>query len=125
MTQEERFQELARIPERATAAACFGEPVTSGERTAIPVAQVTYGMGFGYGSGGEGPASDGAQLSGGGGGGGGGGSSARAIAVIEVAPEGVRVLPIQDHTSIALAGITLGGTAIALISRTLIKLFRG
>lgn len=124
MTQEERFSELTQIPERASAAACFGEPVTSGDRTAIPVAQVSYAMGFGYGGGGERPTESGSISLGGGGGGGGGGSS-RAIAVIEVAPDGVRVLPIQDHTSIALAGITLGGTAIALVSRTLIKLFRG
>ncbi len=124
MTQEDRFRELSQIPERANAAACFGEPVTSGDRTAIPVAQVNYGMGFGYGNGGERP-TDSGSVSLGGGGGGGGGSSSRAIAVIEVSPDGVQVIPIQDHTSIALAGITLGGTAIALVSNMMIKLIRG
>ncbi len=124
MTQDERFRELTSIPERANAAACFGEPVTSGDRTAIPVAQVSYSIGFGYGSGGERPSENGPVSLGGGGGGGGSGRS-RAIAVIEVSPDGVQVLPIHDHTSITLAGITLGGTAIALVSRTLIKLFRG
>ena len=124
MTQEERFRELSQIPERATAAACFGEPITSGDRTAIPVAQVSYGMGFGYGSGGERPSKEG-SFSLGGGGGGGGGSNSRAIAVIEISPDGVKVLPIHDHTSVTLAGITLGGTVVALVSRTLIKLIRG
>ena len=38
--------EVARIPDRATAEACFGTPVTAGDRTVIPVADVSYGFGF-------------------------------------------------------------------------------
>jgi len=109
--------ELAHIPERASAAACFGQPATSGERTVIPVAEVQYGLGIGWGSGAEADSSSG--------GGGGGGSRVRGVAVIEVAPDGVRVHPIVDQTSITLAGIAFASAATAISARALQKLIRG
>ena len=59
------------------------------------------------------------------GGGGGGGSRVRGVAVIEVAPDGVRVHPILDQTAVALAGIAFAAAAAAIMSRMLLKLVRG
>ncbi len=115
-------RDLAQIPERATAGSCFGVPTTAGERTVIPVAEVVYGLGVGWGGGGS--KRDEAEDSGGGGGGG-GGSRIRGVAVIEVAPDGVRVHPVRDETSITLAGIALASASTAIMARTLLKLIRG
>ena len=59
------------------------------------------------------------------GGGAGGGARSRAVAVIEVAPDGVRVLPIEDYTQIRLASIAFVSMGAALMARTLLKLIRG
>jgi len=48
----EAMRELAQVLERAPASHCFGTAVSAGDRTVIPVAEVTYGVGFGWGSGG-------------------------------------------------------------------------
>ncbi|MEZ4553574.1 MAG: spore germination protein GerW family protein [Dehalococcoidia bacterium] len=122
MEPPEALTRLTGIPERATAAACFGAPATAGERTVIPVAEVWYGLGFGWGSGES--EQDGVESEGSGGGGG-GGSRARGVAVIEVAPDGVRIHSILDQTAINLAGIAFAAAAVAIVSRTLLKLIRG
>lgn len=114
---ETALDEVARLPERAGAQACFGSPVTAGDRTVIPVAEVSYGLGFGWGGGGD--------AQGSGGGGAGGGARSRAVAVIDVSPEAVRILPIEDYTQLRLAGIAFAGASAALVSRTLLKLVRG
>lgn len=119
MNPEDAMTEVSRIPDRAGAAACFAPAVTAGDRTVIPVADVQYGFGFGWG-GGTGP--EGEQ---GGGGGAGGGAKSRGIAVVEVGPTGVRVLPIEDYTSIRLASITFASAATAIVARTMLKLLRG
>lgn len=118
MDTSEALKELAQVPERASASHCFGAAVSSGEHTVIPVAEVSYGLGFGWGSGGP-------DEAGGGGGGGGAGGRARGIAVIEVSPNGVRVHPVYDQTAIALAGIAFASAATAIASKTLLKLIRG
>lgn len=111
---------IARIPEFAGASACFGNAVSVGERTVIPVAEVQYGLGFGWGGGRDAKAD-----SAGSGGGAGGGARSRAVAVIEVAPDSVRVLPIEDYTQIRLAGIAFVGATVALVARSFLKLIRG
>ncbi len=84
----------------------FGEPVTVGDRTIIPVAETGTGGGVGFG---RGPARDGqgpgrpVQI--GLGGGGGGGANTRPVAAIIVEPSGVRVQPIVDVSRLGLAGI--------------------
>jgi uncharacterized spore protein YtfJ len=118
----EALTSIAHIPERASAAACFGQAASAGDRTVIPVAEVMYGMGVGWGHGEH--ERDGIEHEGGGGGGG-GGSRVRAIAAIEVAPDGVRIHPIVDQTAVALAGITFAAAAFTLTTRTLTKLIRG
>lgn len=114
------LEQLARLPEFAGASSCFGEAVTAGERTVIPVAEVQYGLGFGWGGG-----RDAKSDSMGNGGGAGGGARSRAVAVIEVGPDSVRVLPIEDYTQIRLASIAFVSMAAALVARTLLKLIRG
>jgi uncharacterized spore protein YtfJ len=118
MDSAEAIKELAQVPERTSAAHCFGEPVSAGERTVIPVAEVAYGVGFGWGGGGD------AESKGSGGGGGAGGR-ARGVAVIELSPDGVRIHPVFDQTAITLAGLTFASSATAIASRTLLKLIRG
>jgi len=117
---EDTLAEVTRIPDRATAAACFGAPVTSGNRTVIPVADIQYGFGVGWGGSNEVPG-----VPGGHGGGAGGGARTRAIAVIEVSPDGVRILPIEDQTSIRMAAIAFASAGTAIIARTMLKLIRG
>jgi uncharacterized spore protein YtfJ len=85
--------------------AAFGEPVTQGERTVIPVARVaTF---FGGGSGGLAAAAEGRSPERGGGGGG-GAIAAWPIGAIEVSPEGTRFIPVTDpRRSLAAVGIGL------------------
>jgi len=110
---------VASLPEHAGASACFGQAVTAGDRTIIPVAEVHYGLGFGWGGGVD------PNNGSGSGGGAGGGARSRAIAVIELSPDSVRVVPIEDHTQIRLASIAFVSTTAALLARTLLKLIRG
>lgn len=115
----EALDHVARLPEFAGASACFGTAVTAGDRVVIPVAEVQYGLGFGWGGGvdpNNGSGSGGAA---------GGGARSRAIAVIEVSPGEVRVVPIEDYTQIRLASIAFVGTTAAILARTLLKLIRG
>lgn len=111
------FKALEAISDQATSAACFGPPTSVGSRTIIPVAELYYGLGLGWGGG-----SDAIKRAEGGGGGGGGGLRSRGVAVIEVGPDGVRVLPIRDVTAIALAALTFASAATIIIARTLVKL---
>ncbi|MDA1061680.1 MAG: spore germination protein GerW family protein [Chloroflexi bacterium] len=121
----ESLAELASIPEKATASACFGDSTVVGDHVVIPVAEVTYGLGLGYGYGSGRSTRDDAQRDVGGGGGGGGGSHVRGVAVIHASPSGVEVHPIRDETAITLASIALAATAVAIVARTLLKLIRG
>ena len=119
--RREGLRELGSIPERLTAAACFGDAQTVGDHVVIPVAEVVYGVGFGYGDGGDGAA----YAGGGSGGGGGGGGRARAVAVVHASPDGVQVHPIRDETAITIAAIGAATVATIIVARTLRKLIRG
>jgi uncharacterized spore protein YtfJ len=111
------------LKESARVEAVFGTPETVGEKTIIPIAQVSYGLGIGFG---EGEAPTGGECeegSSGRGGGGGGGVLARPIAVLEVTPEGTRLIPVVDVGKIILAGICIGALCIFFVVRPLIRLF--
>jgi uncharacterized spore protein YtfJ len=87
----------------------YGDPVTVGQRTVIPVAEIRYAFGGGAG----GPKTD-AGVSGGGGGGRGSASPGGAL---EVTPEATRFISFDDRrkTGAALAlGFVLGAALIAL-----------
>ena len=99
MASEDAVAQVLSIPDRANASACFGA---------------------GWGSSGGNEVTPGGR-----GGGAGGGARTRAIAVIEIAPTGVRILPIEDQTSIRIAAITFASAATAILARTMLKLIRG
>ena len=81
----------------ATVKNVYGEPVTSGERTVIPVASVKYAFGGGGGS--EPDGERGRR----GGSGGGGRASAKPCGYIEITASGTRYVPIHDGMAIVAA----------------------
>jgi uncharacterized spore protein YtfJ len=106
-------QLLETIASRAAGGASvknvYGNPVTVGPRTVIPVAEIRYAFGGGGGS----PKAD-SDVSGGGGGGRG---IARPHGALEVTPEGTRYIFFDDRrrTVAALAlGFVLGAAIVAL-----------
>jgi uncharacterized spore protein YtfJ len=89
----------------------YGEPVTAGQRTVIPVARIRYAFGAGGGDrGGDGHS----------GGGGGGRLTAQPCGVVEVTPEGARFIPFHDPRVLAvtaLAGFAAGFLTACLWKR--------
>jgi uncharacterized spore protein YtfJ len=84
----------------------YGEPVTVGARTVIPMAEIRYGFGGGGGN------KDGRD-----GGGGGGGMIAKPTGVLEITPEGTRFIPFEDKRKLITTlatGFALGALIVAL-----------
>lgn len=82
----------------ATVRNVYGEPVSMGNRTVIPVARIAYGFGGGGGRPNQEPQ--------GFGGGGGGRVSAVPVGVIEITPENTRFIPFTDWRKLGwIAGI--------------------
>ena len=81
-----------RLQTGATVKAVFGDPVTAGDRTVIPVARVRFGFGAG---GGDNRC----------GGGGGGGVRADPAGIIEISPVGTtfKAFPVPDYRRVAVA----------------------
>jgi len=93
---------------RAQVKSVFGDPVTAGDKTIIPVARIAYGFGAGAGTGGMGDTRPKGE-----GGGGGGGVRAIPVGVFEVGPRETRFVAIQDRKK--LAGALLMGAAFGLL----------
>jgi uncharacterized spore protein YtfJ len=100
-----------RFQASASAKSVFGDPITVGDKTVIPVARIRYGMG----AGGGGTSGDGSSvpetLSGKSGGGGGGGIMATPKGVLEITPTGTRFIAFADRKRLAIAiagGFLLG-----------------
>jgi uncharacterized spore protein YtfJ len=120
---EDIFQAIEDVRDKASVSAVYGEPVTVGERTIIPVANIKYGFGLGYGEG-TAAGDEGEEPRGGGtGGGAGGGVAACPVAVLEITADGVEVKPVTDESKIALAGIFTGIWAIFWGAMTLKAIF--
>ncbi|WP_239085199.1 spore germination protein GerW family protein [Streptomyces halstedii] len=101
---------------RASVTAVYGEPITSGEVTVIPVAEV--GFGFGGGAGRE---TETGKI--GEGGGGGGGAGARPHGFIEIKDGTATYKPLRDpwvDVIVPLAAL-LAGTALPRLARHLSK----
>ena len=101
---------VERLLDRLTRARlCFGDPVSSGDHTVIPVARVRVAGGLGYGD------------SDGGGGGGGGTLDARPVGFIEIGPEGAHYERIPDRhllaTAVAAAAFVAGWRVNHLLRR--------
>ncbi|MEV7192312.1 spore germination protein GerW family protein [Streptomyces sp. NPDC093510] len=105
-----------KLGARASVTAIYGEPITRGDVTVIPVAEV--GFGFGGGAGREtGTAKTGE------GGGGGGGAGARPRGFIEIKNGTATYKPLRDpwvDVVVPLAAL-LAGTAIPRLTRHLAK----
>jgi uncharacterized spore protein YtfJ len=85
----------------ATVRNVYGEPVSKGDRTVIPVARISYGFGGGGGV----RKNDKAPESGGGGG---GKMSAMPAGVIEITPAGTQFIPFLDWRRwVSVAAISL------------------
>jgi uncharacterized spore protein YtfJ len=97
--------------------AVYGSPVSQGETTVIPAAEVLSIAGFGLGSGSGSRGGDNPEIRGGSGGGGGGGGRvfARPVAVIIISPGGVRIEPVVDVTKIVLAVFTTLGFMVTML----------
>jgi len=104
----------------ATVKSVYGDPITFGDRTIVPVARVAYGFGGGFGSrlkAGQAPnlLGEGNRGPGEEGGGGGGGVAAMPLGVVEVTPMRTRFIRFGEGRRLAaaaaigvLAGIWLG-----------------
>ncbi len=119
---DEAVRLIGRLYEVASPSAVFGAPMQVGERTVFTASEATVSMGVGFGFG-EGlkqansEAPDAEREGGGGGGGGGGYGTSRAVAVVSVGADGVRVEPIFDVTKIALAFVSMFGTLLVMQAR--------
>lgn len=121
MREMNRLQEhaLDRIGAAARVDAVVGQPVVAGDRTVLPLAETFYAGGYGGGVGtgstpSESDANRAASSGGGSGYGGGGTAKARPVAIVEISPDGVRVVPVFDWTSLGIAAVaTLGALVMA------------
>ncbi len=93
------IESLARsVQNSLSTTTIYGEPITAGGVTVVPVAEVRFGFGGG-GGGGTGPSTeDGVTNTGGGGGGGG----VRPVGFIEITESGSRWVPVEPPQSTQL-----------------------
>ena len=101
MNVPELLKSIAEQIQSASAKKVYGDPVSVGDRTVIPVARVRFGFGGGGGS--HAPDSQKADE----GGGGGAGGQISPLGVIEITPPGTRFIPIRNPGN-ALALIAFG-----------------
>jgi uncharacterized spore protein YtfJ len=100
MSLHELLQTIGdRFATTASVKLIYGDPVTAGDRTVIPVARLRYGFGGGVGKTEEG------------GGGGGGGVIAHPAGALEISPAGTRFIEFEDKRKLGAAlaaGFALG-----------------
>lgn len=99
------------LSSRAQVKSVFGEPVTAGDKTIIPVARIAFGFGAGAGTGGMGDTRPQGE-----GGGGGGAMRAVPVGVFAVSPEGTRFVSIHDGKKL-FATLLLGAGLGLLLGR--------
>jgi uncharacterized spore protein YtfJ len=117
MTLSEILEPItSRLQSTASVKSVFGEPITAGNRTIVPVARISVGFGGGIG---QGSASPGEARGEGSGGGGGGGVQARPVGVVEISDFETRFIPIHDKRRLAAAAALglIAGILIGKISR--------
>ncbi len=99
------FQSLVeRLTDTATVQKVYGEPIVHEQKTIIPVAKVTVGLGGGFG---EGNLANSLNSPKGEGGGLGGGLMVKPLGVIEITTDDTRFVPIRMGRYIA-AGVAIG-----------------
>ncbi len=96
------IESLARSAQNSlSTTTIYGEPITAGNVTVVPVAEVRFGFGGGGGGGPTAPGENGVSSTGGGGGGGGGGG-VRPVGFIEITESGSRWVPVEPPQSTQL-----------------------
>ena len=94
MSVPEILQPLAeRFGATASVKNVFGDPITAGEKTLIPVAKIAFGLG-----GGSGKRAGGDEQ-------GGGGVKASPVGVIEITPQERRFIPVDVRCQLAVAAL--------------------
>lgn len=103
---------IERLGRSADWRVVFGDPITAGTKTIVPVARVAYGFGGGPGPAGEQPRPNdqGAQETGSVG----GGVAVRPVGVLEVSYAGTRFL--EFGSGRRLAGMFLAGLALGILA---------
>ena len=114
---DQLFFRLDELQKNANVNAVFGPPVTTGDKTIIPIASVTYGFGLGFGEASQGGESDS-------GAGGGGGAIAKPLGLAEITPERTRIEPIVNEQAVVAGGLALAAWAVFWITRAVIKIMR-
>ncbi len=96
-------ESLARsVQDSLSTKTIYGDPITAGAVTVVPVAEVRFAFGGG-GGGGTGPElGEGGSTGGGSGGGGGGGGGVRPVGFIEITESGSRWVPVEPPQSTQL-----------------------
>ena len=107
-----RIEALERLGGVVAVERVFGEPVTRGDRTIIPMAAVSTAFGYGGGS----SAAEGAD-----GGGGGGRLAAHPVGVIELNADGVHIHPVVDVTRLVTLLLLVGAWNVFWIVRAIQK----
>jgi uncharacterized spore protein YtfJ len=108
MNNENFIEKLAsQFGQSASVKNVYGDPITAGDKTIIPVAHIAYGCGGGYGHGKKRGFADKADNDIGEGAGGGGGMFAKAKGVYEITPTCTRFVPASGN-KILVAGLVVG-----------------
>jgi uncharacterized spore protein YtfJ len=117
---------IQQMLEKLSAQTVFGQPATEGDKTVIPVAEVTFGFGYGggYGRGNNGAGQsteNGHSTATGEGAGSGGGAGGRTTprGYIRITPDEVKFEPIIDETRIPLAGILMVAWSVFWVMATI------
>ncbi len=106
-TLGDKFQTSASVK------SVFGDPITVGDKTVIPVARIRYGMGAGGGGISHDTSSGPDTPSGKSAGGGGGGIIATPKGVLEISPAGTRFIAFADRKRLSIA--VLGGFLFGMV----------
>jgi uncharacterized spore protein YtfJ len=97
------IESLARnVQDSLSSKTIYGDPITAGGVTVVPVAEVRFGFGGGGGGGAGQPREDGTVIGSGGGGGGGGGGAVEPVGFIEITETGSRWVPVEPPQSTQL-----------------------
>jgi len=118
MSLNRLFDIIQQIKDSADVRAAFGEPQVFEDKTIIPVARVSYGMGLGFGSDeaeGEAAVDDS--------GGGGGGAFSAPLGALVVTPDEVRFVGSLDSTKVVLASLAMAACVVYQLTKTMRTLF--
>jgi len=107
---------IGRVLNSVDSGLVYGEAITQGERTVIPVSRVKVSYGFGGGAGyGVDDDPDKGSAGSGSGGGGGGSMQAGAVGYIELTPTSTQFTPIIDRNPLLRIGAIVAGLVVVLL----------